>query len=149
MRVARRNLPARTFRPSAPPLRDSWPVYFFLLLTILAIVGWLKSGGFAPLLVSLSLLAAATWVSFRIRYVGSPTLEIDRDKVRYRCGRREEVAQWSDVEGVSFGPYERNELWIVRRSGPPIKFSSSMTSASGERFDMVFDDYLPPPKRAP
>jgi hypothetical protein len=54
-------------------------------------------------------------------------------------------APWSDIESVSFGPYLRRELWLVRRSGNPIRFSDSMTTAQGERFDMVFEDYWTPP----
>lgn len=141
-------LAARTFRPTLPRFRDSWPVLFFALLSALALVGWFIKGRVGPLLASLGLLAAAAWVSYRLRVLGSPTLTIDRDEVRYRCGKREEVARWSDIEGVSFGPYERKEIWVLRREGSPIKFSDSMTTAGGERFDMVFDEYLENAKRA-
>ena len=135
---------ARTFRPTRPPFRDSWPVFFFALLSLLALVGWFREGRVGPLMASLALLAAAAWVTYRLRVFGSPTLTIDRDEVRYRCGKREEVARWRDIEAVSSGSYEQKEIWLLRREGPPIKFSDSMTTVDGERFDMVFDDYLEP-----
>ena len=141
-------LAARTFRPTLPPLRDSWPALFFALLSLLALVGWFREGRVGPLLASLGLMAAAVWIAFRLRVLGSPTLTIDRDEVRYRRGKREEVARWSDIEMVSFGPYERKEIWLLRRDGPPIKFSDSMTTTDGERFDMIFDAYLENAKRA-
>jgi hypothetical protein len=83
-------------------------------------------------------------LAYRGRLFGNPALIAEPDKVIYRHGRREVVASWDEIESASFGPYRRGELWLVRRDGPPIRFSNSMTTAAGERFDMLLEDYLAP-----
>lgn len=128
-----------------PRLRKSWPVIVFGLLTILAAVGWVREGAIAPFLVSFAMMLAATWVYYRIRVVGSPTLDVDSRGLRYRVGRREIAAPWTDIENVGWDFY-RDEILFYRRGGQrPIRVSIDMTTRDGERFDMLVEDYWKPP----
>ena len=88
----------------------------------------------------------ASWFYYRIRVIGSPTLEVDSKGLRYCVGRRDERAGWSDIAGMQWDFY-RHQISFVRNNGqPPIRVSSDMTTRSGERFDMVCQDYWKPPK---
>ena len=138
--------PERIFRPTMPSWRELRLVLFFALLSLLALVGLVREGNVATLAVSVGMTLAAAWLAYRGRLFGRPTLIAGPTQLCFRKGRREEIARWSDIERVSFGPYLRSELWLVRRSGAPIRISDSMTTADGERFDMVFEDYWKPPK---
>ena len=142
MRKAR----ARQFRPTLPRLRKSWPVIVFALLTILAAFGWIREGAVAPFLVSFAMMLAASWLYYRIRVFGAPTLDVDRSGLRYRIGRREVTADWTEIENVGWDFY-RDEILFYRRAGRrPIRVSIDMTTRDGERFDMVLEDYWNPPK---
>jgi len=112
----------------------------------LALAGLVREGNVATLAVAAGMTLAALWLAYRGRLLGRPTLITGPTQLCFRKGRREVTAPWSDIERVSFGPYMRRELWLVRRSGAPIRISDSMTTADGERFDMVFEDYWKPPK---
>lgn len=128
-----------------PRLRKSWPVIVFGLLTILAAVGWVREGAIAPFLVSFAMMLAATWVYYRMRVVGSPTLDVDSRGLRYRVGRREIAAPWTDIENVGWD-FFRDEILFYRRGGQrPIRVSIDMTTRDGERFDMLVEDYWKPP----
>jgi hypothetical protein len=129
-----------------PTLRETRVAIFFALLSLLGVAGWVREGNAAVPAVAIGLTLAASWLAYRGRLFGNPTLVVDPQQVRLTVGGREISAAWRDVERVSFGPYRRHEIWLVRRDGPPIRFSDSMTTADGERFDMVFDDYLEAPK---
>lgn len=137
----------RRFRPTHPALRKAWPALFFGLLTILASVGWVRERAFAPFAVSFAMMLAASWVYYRIRIFGSPTLDVDSNGLRYRIGRRECRAGWADVERVGWD-FPRDEILVFRRGEKrPIRFSIDMTTPAGERFDMLLEEYWEPPKR--
>lgn len=138
--------PVRIFHPTMPSWRDLREALVFAVLSLLALIGWVREGNVAVLAASLAMTSAALWLAYRGRVFGDPTLIAEPTHVRFRKRGREVSAPWSDIESVSFGPYLRRELWLVRRSGDPIRFSDSMTTAQGERFDMLIEDYLPPPK---
>jgi hypothetical protein len=136
--------PERIFRPTLPSWRELRLVLFFALLSLLALVGLVREGNVATLAVAVGMTVAAAWLAYRGRLLGRPTLVAGPTQLCFRTGRREEIGRWSDIERVSFGPYLRHELWLVRRGGAPIRISDSMTTAGGERFDMVFEDYWKP-----
>lgn len=93
------------------------------------------------------MMLAASWVYYRIRIFGSPTLDADSIGLCYRIGRREYRVDWADVENVGWDFY-RDEILVFPRGGArPIRFSIDMTTRTGERFDMVVEDYWKPPKR--
>ena len=129
-----------------PAVRDTLGVIFFGLLSLVGTVGWVREGNPWPMLAALGLMAAGSWLAYRGRLLGAPTLIAQPERISFRRGRHEVSADWDDIERVTFGPYLRKEIWLVRRNGPPISFSDSMTTADGERFDMVFEDYWTPPK---
>ena len=136
----------RQFRPTPPPLRQSWPIVVFGLLTIAASFGVVRERAIAPFLVSLGMTLLASWFYYRMRVIGSPTLEVDSNGLRYRVGRRDDRAQWSDVADMQWDFY-RHQISFIRKDGqPPIRISIDMTSRTGERFDMVCQDYWKPPK---
>ena len=138
---------SRQFRPTLPSLRKAWPALFFGILTILAAVGWVRERAIAPFAVSFAMMIAASWTYYRIRVFGSPTLEVDPKGLRYRIGRREYYADWKDVENVGWDFY-RDEILVYPRGRKPIRFSIDMTTRTGERFDMLVEDYWKPPRRA-
>jgi hypothetical protein len=121
--------PSRTFRPTVPTLRELKNALFFAVLSLVGVLGWQREGNAAALLIGLAMTLAASWLAYRGRLFGNPALIAEPDKVIYRHGRREVVASWDEIESASFGPYRRGELWLVRRDGPPIRFSNSMTTA--------------------
>ena len=136
----------RQFQPTHPPLRKSWPILVFGLLTILGAFGVAREGAFAPFLVSLAMMLAASWLHYRMRLVGSPTLEVGPKGLRHRVGRREVHARWSDIADMQWDFY-RDQISLIRKGGlPPIRISIDMTTAAGERFDMLIEDYWKPPK---
>ena len=142
-----RKPPPRQFRPTLPSVRKTWPVIVFGLLTILAAVGWAREGVIAPLLVSFAMMLGASWLYYRIRIFGSPTLNVDSTGLRYRIGRREAAARWTEIENVGWDFY-RDEILFYRRGGErPIRVSIDMTTRAGERFDNLVEDYWRQPKR--
>jgi len=137
----------RRFRPTHPSLRKAWPALFFGLLTIVAAAGWVRERAIAPFAVSFGMMLAASWVYYRIRIFGSPTLDVDQKRLCYRIGRREYSVDWADVERVGWD-FTRDEILVFPRAkARPIRFSIDMTTRTGERFDMVVEDYWKPPKR--
>jgi hypothetical protein len=136
---------SRQFRPTLPRLTKSWPVVVFGLLTILAAVGWVREGAAAPFLVSFAMMLGASWLHYRIRVFGSPTLDVDSSGLRYRIGRRDVAAKWTEIENVGWDFY-RDEILFYRRGGErPIRVSIDMTTRDGERFDNLVEDYWNPP----
>ena len=136
----------RQFRPTPPPLSQSWPIIIFGLLTIAASFGVIREQAIAPFLVSLAMMLVASWFYYRIRVIGSPTLDVGPKGVRYRVGRREANARWADIADMQWDFY-RHQISLVRNDGqPPIRISIDMTTRSGERFDMLCQDYWKPPK---
>ena len=139
--------PPRQFRPTPPRLRESWPVIVFGLLTIMAAAGWIRERTIAPLLVSLAMTLLGSWFYYRQRVFGSPTLDVDSKGFCYRIGKREFRGKWAEVADMQWDFY-RHEIRIVRHNGlSPIPVNIDMTTRTGERFDMVFQDYWKPPKR--
>ena len=134
--------PTRTFHPTIPSLRELRGALFFAFLSLLALIGWAREGNAAVPTVSIAITLAASWLAYRGRLFGRPTLIAEPDRVRFRKGGREVAVPWSEIERVSFGPYLRGEYWLVRRCGAPVRISNSMTTADGERFDMVIEDYV-------
>lgn len=136
----------RQFQPTHPPLRQSYPILIFGLLTIGASFGVIREGAIAPFLVSLGMMLLASWVYYRLRILGSPTLDVDSKGLVYRVGRREWRARWAEIADMQWDFY-RDQISFVRNDGqPPIRVSIDMTTRSGERFDMLFEDYWKPPK---
>lgn len=135
----------REFRPTMPKLRERLTVLVFGLLTLGNMVGWIRGRGSAAFVVSFLMLAGGTWLYYRLRVFGSPTLSVDRKGFRYSCGSREVSAAWSEIANVGWN-FDRDEIRFIRKDGGrPVIISIDMTTAEGERFDNLVEDYWKPP----
>ena len=134
----------REFRPTPPRLRDRLTIAVFALLALGGIAGWIRERNAAPAAVALLMTAAGTWLYYRLRVFGSPRLNVDEKGLRYRCGKRDVSAAWTDVVRIE-PEFYRDELRFIRRDGgSPIIVSIDMTTADGERFDMLIEEYWEP-----
>ena len=136
----------RQFRPAPPALRDRLKIIFFGLLTIAGIAGWIRERTLAPLSAGLFLTAVASWFYYRRRVIGSPRLDVDREGLRFRSGKRDVRAAWADISAIRTDFY-RDEIQFVRSDGePPVIVSIDMTTGAGERFDNLMEEYWTPPE---
>lgn len=121
-------------------------IVFFGLMTLLGAAGWVREGNPWPMLAFLIFMLAASWLHYRLRIIGSPTVEMDHRGLRYRRGTSEEGAAWRDISEIQWDFY-RNEIRFVRSDGrPPIRTHRQLVTADGESFDMLIEEYWTPPR---
>ena len=139
---------ARVFKPyPAPSRKDRLLIIFFGAMTLAGSIGWVREGHPGPTLVFLGFTLAASWLHYRLRIFGSPTIQMDKHGVRYRCGGREESAAWHDISEVQWD-FIRSEIRFVRNDGQrPIRTHRQLVTDEGEWFDMLIEDYWKPPGR--
>ena len=138
----------RRFRPYAkPPLKERLLIIFFGVMTLVGAVGWVREGNPWPTLTFLAFTIAASWLNYRLRIFGSPTIDMDSKGLAWRSGKREESATWREISEIQWD-WIRNEIRFVRSDGqPPIRTHRQLVTADGEWFDMLIEEYWNPPKR--
>jgi len=130
-----------------PPLRDQRLIIFFGVMTLVGAIGWVREGNPWPTLGFLAFTIAASWLVYRLRVFGAPTIDMDSKGLAWRSGKREEFAAWRDISAIEWD-FTRNEIRFVRKGGrPPIRTHSRLVTDDGEWFDMLIEEYWNPPKR--
>jgi len=135
----------RQFRPTLPRLRDRLLIILFGVFTLAGTAGWAREGNAGPAIAFLGMTLAATWLYYRNRIIGSPRLDVDRQGLSYVRGKQSTTAKWSEIARIEREFYRDEIRFIKRDGGRPIIVNSDMATATGERFDMLIEDYWKPP----
>lgn len=115
-------------------------------MTLVGAAGWVREGTTGPMLVFLGFTVASSWLGYRLRIFGSPTIEMDSKGLRYRCGGRAQTASWREISEIQWD-FIRNEIRFMRKDGQkPIRTHRSLVTAEGEWFDMLIEEYWRPPR---
>ena len=81
---------------------------------------------------------------FRLRWPGSPRLQVDARGLRYIRGGREQRRDWRQVTAIHVD-YYRDEMRFLSADLPPVVVHRHMTATDGRRFDILVEDYWQPP----
>jgi hypothetical protein len=136
------------FRPARPAWRELAQVGFLGLLLVILVPTILSRPDFWSLvgLTGLALLVAGgAWLIFRLRFPGSPRLEVDAEGLRYHRFGRERSLAWSQVSAIHVY-HDRQEMRFLAADGKPVIVHRDMVSSDGRRFDMLIEDYWQPPE---
>ena len=140
---------AMEFRPGRPRLRSLWPTAFLAALFVLLspkVVANPEPLSLFGLAAGALLVMGGTWLWFRQRFPGDPTLRVDAKGMSYIRGGRERGLEWAQVRAIQVDFTLDRMLFIPTSGEEPIVMHLNMVAADGRAWAMMIEEYWEPPK---
>ena len=92
------------------------------------------------------LIARGSWLWFRQRFPGDPTLRVDANGMSYLRRARERGLKWSEIAAIQADFTLDRMLFVPKSSGKPIVMRINMVSADGRCWAGLIENYWRAPK---